>query len=67
MEKEIDIYNQNRAKEFIDGLFDAKIFKEDITRNDMQGFEDLLAFVFQASYDSSRKMAEFSAKWNLKK
>jgi hypothetical protein len=33
----------------------------------MQGFEDLIAFELQCQSDSSHKIAEFSAKWNLKK
>jgi hypothetical protein len=66
-EKTIDIYNKNQAKRIIDCMFDAKIFAEHITRDDMNGFEDLIAFEFQCQSDSSHKIAEFTVKWNLKK
>ncbi|HBI17167.1 MAG TPA: hypothetical protein DDY52_03395 [Candidatus Moranbacteria bacterium] len=44
MEKQkIEPYYQMRAKEIIDGMFSAKVFHEKITRDDMNGFEDLIA------------------------
>ena len=67
MEKEINGHNQAQAKRIIDTMFDAKLFSEHITRDDMQGFEDLIAFEFQCQSYSSHKIAEFTVKWNLKK
>lgn len=65
--QKIEQHNQEQAKRIIDTMFDSKIFAEHITRDDMQGFEDLIAFEFQCQSDSSHKIAEFTAEWNLKK
>ena len=66
MEKEkIETYYQNAAKRIIDVMFDNKIFNEKVTRNDMQGFEDLIAFELQCQANLSKKIAEFSVKYNL--
>jgi len=64
MEKEkIEGYYQNRAKEIIDCMFDGKIFRDNITRDDMNGFEDLLAFQFQCNARTAQSMADFTAKY----
>jgi len=67
MEKEIDQYNQNRAKEIIDCMFDSKIFKDSITRDDMNVFEDLLAFHFQCFTDIASKIEKFNLEYKNKK
>lgn len=64
MEEEIEKYYQNQAKGIIDLMFDTKIFKESVTRDDMNGYEDLLAYMFQAQAKTARKMAEFEVKYN---
>jgi hypothetical protein len=60
MEKEIEPYYQTQAKQIIDSMFDCKVFNEKMTRNDMQGYEDLIAFYFQSHAYTARKCAEFS-------
>lgn len=62
MEKEISIHHQNRAKAIVDMLFDTKIFKEQITRNDMQAVEDYVAFEFSCYQNSAKKSLEFQKK-----
>lgn len=65
MEKEIEIeeYYQNQAKQFIDSMYDAKVFHEKLTRDDFNGFEDLLAYILQCQADTARKLAEFHEKY----
>jgi hypothetical protein len=66
MEKEIEKYNQNQAKQFIDSMYDAKVFHDKLTRDDFNGFEDLLAYMLQCQADTARKMAEFHEKYKNK-
>jgi hypothetical protein len=63
--KEIELFYQNQAKEIIDSMFDCNVFSENLTRDNIQGFEDLIAFYLQSGARSAKKMAEFS--WSLKK
>lgn len=60
MNKEIEPYYQQEAKRIIDAMFDSKVFNDSMTRDDMQGFEDLIAYYFQSHVDSARKGIEFA-------
>ena len=60
MKEKIEPYYQSQAKQIIDSMFDCKVFNEKMTRNDMQGYEDLIAFYFQSFAETQRRMAEFS-------
>lgn len=62
-EKKPEKYYQMRAKEVIDSMFDCKVFKDTITRDDMQGHEDLVAYLMQSNADTARKIAEFNFKF----
>lgn len=62
--KEIEPYYQVQAKQIIDSMFDCKVFNEKITRSDMQGFEDLIAFYFQSHAKTARKCADFTKSLN---
>lgn len=66
-ETKIEGYYQNEAKRLVDTLFDGGFFKERITRDDMKGVEDLIAYILQSNAQSARKTADFMARWNLKK
>lgn len=55
-------YYQVRAKTLVDSLFDNGFFKEGITRDKMQAVEDLVAFEYQSSADTAKRLAEFFAK-----
>ena len=57
--KNIDPYYQVEAKRIIDSMFDAKVFSEKMTRDDMQGFEDLIAFYFLSHAKTTKKSLEF--------
>lgn len=50
-------YYQLRAKEIIDVLFDKKFFRDDVSRDDMQGVEDFVAFSLQSQSKMSVKCA----------
>lgn len=58
-ENKIDPYYQFQSKRIIDAMFDAKVFSEKITRDDMNGFENLIAYYFQSHADTVRKGIEF--------
>ena len=58
--KNIDPYYQIEAKRIIDTMFDTKVFNEKMTRNDMQGFEDLIAFYFHSHAKTVKKCLEFT-------
>ena len=63
MERKIEEHNKADAKRLIDSMFDAKIFADRITRDDMNWFENLIAFNLQCKEDSSIKIAEFKVKY----
>jgi hypothetical protein len=58
--EKIEPYYQTQAKDIIDSMFNNKVFNSKMTRDDMQGFEDLIAFYFQSHANTVRKCAEFS-------
>jgi hypothetical protein len=43
---------KNDAKQIVDMIFDNKMFKDNITRDDMNGFEDLISFLIQTRFES---------------
>jgi len=49
----IDKHCQGRAKDLVDCIFDKNYFREDVTREDMQGVEDFLAFMLQSSVETA--------------
>lgn len=51
-------YFKNDAKQMVDVMFDTKLFKEDVTRDDMNGFEDLIQYLLQSRFDSYVKIKE---------
>lgn len=61
-------YFKTDAKAIVDGFFDAKLFKEEITRDDMNNVEDFIAEMMQSKFDSHLKMTELAnrIKKNLK-
>ena len=62
-EEKIDPYYQNQAKGIIDMLFDAKLFHEKVSRDDMNAVEDLIAYYFKTFVDTANRMAELTTKW----
>lgn len=46
-QKDVEYFYQAQAKQIIDSMFDSKVFNEKLTRDNIQGYEDLLAYYFQ--------------------
>jgi hypothetical protein len=59
-------YYQLRAKEIVDTLYEAKLFRDDFTRDDMKMLEDLIAFNFESYANTAKIMAETMLKLNWK-
>lgn len=53
------IFNDN-AKQMVDIMFNTKLFKEDITRDDMAGFEDLIQYLLKYKFESYVKVEKFN-------
>lgn len=58
---------KNDSKDIVDRMFDLKMFKENITRDDMSGFEDLIQFLLESKYNTYIKCSEFMEKITKKK
>lgn len=50
------------AKQIVDMAFDNKLFKEEITRDDFNGFEDLIQYLLQSRFDSYQRVEKLMAK-----
>ena len=48
------IFKQD-AKQIVDLAFDKKLFKDEITRDDMNAFEELIDFFLLSRYESYKK------------
>lgn len=53
---------KNEAKIIIDALFDTKVFKENITRDDMNFTQDFLGEMMTSRYNSYVKLYELKQK-----
>lgn len=58
----IDQYYQNQAKELVDLMFDAKLFRDGVTRDAMAAIESYAAFFFQSNACSVKRSVQFLAK-----
>jgi hypothetical protein len=47
---------KNDAKQIVDMVFESKLFKDDVTRNDMNAIEDFISYLLQSRYDSYLKL-----------
>lgn len=43
------------AKQIVDMLFNTKVFREDITRDGIDGVEDLIAFLLSSRFESYQR------------
>ena len=57
-EPEKEIFRDD-AKRIVDTLFDAKLFNDEMTRDKMKIFEDLLSLCMQSKYASYVRGQEF--------
>ena len=51
------IFKQD-AKQIVDLAFDNRLFKEEITRDDMNAFQELIAFLLSSRYESYKRVEE---------
>lgn len=63
----VEKYLQAQAKQIIDELFNAKLFSEKVTRDDMNSVEDLFAFTLQSSINSAVRCFELTYKFRNRK
>lgn len=61
-ETKIEPHYQARAKHIVDMLFDKGLFADGVSRDDMKALEDLIAFEYQSSADSTKRLIEILAK-----
>jgi len=50
---------KNDAKQIVDLAFNSKLFKDDLTRDDFNSFEDLIQFLLQSRFDNIKKAEAF--------
>jgi hypothetical protein len=46
---------KNDAKQIVDLAFNNKLFKEEITRDDFNAFEELIGFLLQSRFESYQR------------
>jgi hypothetical protein len=51
-----DTFFKNDAKQIVDMAFNNKLFKEELTRDDFNAFEDLIQFLLQTRFESYKKI-----------
>lgn len=56
---EVKVFEQD-AKQIVDQLFDAKMLKDDVTRDQMNVFEDLVHFLLKSKYDSYLRITKLT-------
>lgn len=49
------IFKQD-AKQIVDMAFDKKIFKDELTRDDFNAFEDLILFLLESRFESYKRV-----------
>ena len=55
-------YFKNDAKSIVDMLFDAKCFKEQITRDNLNSTEEFIFEMMQTRFDSIKKLQSLMEK-----
>lgn len=53
-----DKYFKTDAKQIVDMLFDTKVFKDDMTRDDFNNLEDFVGYLLQSKFDSYVKVTK---------
>jgi len=59
-------YFSNDAKQIVDLMFDTKILREDITRDDMNTIESYVNFLLSSKFDMYKRTKELLDKINNK-
>lgn len=63
----IENTSKHDARSIVDSLFDNKYFRGDITRDEMDSLENLVAFCLQSRFEQYSKAHEIMEKWESKK
>jgi len=50
------------AKQIVDLCFNNKLFKDNVTRDDMTVFEELITFLLQSRFESYKRVEELFSK-----
>ncbi len=53
-----DKYFKTDAKAIVDMLFDTKVFKEDLTRDNLNHLEEFVGYLLQSKFDSYVKVTK---------
>ena len=53
-----DKYFKTDAKSIVDMLFDTKVFKDDLTRDDLNHLEEFVWYLLQSKFDSYVKVTK---------
>lgn len=64
--EKMELYYQKQAAQIVDFLFDNDFFAADLSRDGMQGVEDLLAFYLQTTAKMAAKTAVLVKKFKNK-
>ena len=46
---------KNDAKQIVDLVFDAKLFREDLTRDNLNSIEEMIQFMMQSRFESYQR------------
>jgi hypothetical protein len=46
---------KNDAKQIVDLVFDAKVFREDLTRDNLNSIEEMIQFMMQGRFESYQR------------
>lgn len=53
------IFKQN-AKQMVDMMFDANLFHDNVTRDNMNTFEELIQFLLQSKFESYKRLEKLN-------
>ena len=62
IEVKVDPYYQRRAKEMVDMFFDGQMFNKSLSRDDLMAIENYLAWEFETTATSSKKITKLMAR-----
>lgn len=57
---------KNDAKSIVDLAFETKFFRENVTRDDMNSFEEMIQYMLQSRFESYVKIHKLNEKMEKK-
>jgi hypothetical protein len=58
---------RSEAKSMVDVMFNSKLFKDDLTRDEMNSIEDFIQFSMESGFDSHLKIEKLNEKINKRR